>query len=339
MDHPAPAPVTAPEPERGDRPGVLPVGGLRSIVIVGPTASGKTALAIEVAEILGDAEIVSVDSMQVYRRMDIGTGKATPGEQSRVPHHLLDLVEPSVEFSAGWFRDEARAVLDDLAARGRRAILVGGTGLYHRVVVDDLCLPGDYDEIRSALEAELAAGLPPEVLHRRLAEADPVAAARIEPANGRRIVRALEVTTGSGRLFSSFGPGLHEYPSSGHLMVGLRVDRDDMGPRVAARVAAMMAMGFLDEVRSLLDEPAGLSRTARQALGYRQLLAHLDGSVTLDEAVCDTIGRTRQFAVRQERWFRRDPRIEWVDAPERGGRAASETRSLARSIAGRLEAT
>ena len=121
--------------------------------------------------------------------------------------------------------------------------------------------------------------------------------------------------------------------------LGLRVDRDDMGPRVAARVAAMMAMGFLDEVRSLLDEPAGLSRTARQALGYRQLLAHLDGSVTLDEAVCDTIGRTRQFAVRQERWFRRDPRIEWVDAPERGGRAASETRSLARSIAGRLEAT
>lgn len=314
-------------------------GGPRSVVIVGPTASGKTALALALAERLGDSEVVSVDSMQVYRRLDIGTGKATPAERAAVPHHLLDLVEPQTDFSVSWFQSEARAVLADLAERGKRAILVGGTGLYHRAVIDDLEIPGEYPDVRTALEGEVASSDPASAtmaLHRRLAELDPEAAARCEPTNARRIVRALEVTLGSGRPFSSYGPGLEEYPPTPHLLIGLRVDRAAMGPLISRRVETMMAEGFLDEVRSLSAEPGGLSRTARQALGYRELAAHLSGSGSLDDAVSETVVRTRQFAVRQDRWFRRDPRIDWHDATP--GRPV-ETRSLASFIAGSLEPT
>lgn len=315
-----------------------PDPGRRAVVLVGPTASGKTAVAIELARLLGDAEVVSVDSMQVYRRMDIGTGKATAEERAAVSHHLLDIAEPSDDFSVGWFRDAAAEVLADLADRAQRPLFVGGTGLYHRVVVDGLDVPGDFPEIRRRLEQEVGTEGAP-ALHRRLVDADPEAAARCEPTNTRRIVRALEVIEGTGRRFSAFGPGLEAYAPSPHLMVGLRVDRAEMGPRITARVDRMMADGFLDEVRAVAAEPAGLSRTARQALGYRELLAHLDGATTLDAAVADTILRTRQFAVRQDRWFRRDPRIEWFDAPRPGPDGPAETRSLARRIAGRLEAT
>ena len=312
-------------------------GGPRPIVVVGPTASGKTALAIELAEILGDAEIVSVDSMQVYRGMDIGTGKATAAEQARVTHHLLDIVEPSVDFSVAWFQAEARSALDNVAARGRRAILVGGTGLYHRAVVDDLAIPGDYPAVRAELEAQVAGADDPEAatraLHRRLADLDPVGAARTEPTNARRVIRALEVTIGSGRPFSSYGPGLDDYPATQHHMVGLSVDRADMGPVIARRVRSMMAAGFLDEVRSLTATSA-LSRTARQALGYRELLEHVEGRCSEDESVAATILRTRQYAVRQDRWFRRDPRIEWFGSTAGMDR---ETRSLAHLIADSLE--
>lgn len=313
--------------------------GPRTIVIVGPTASGKTALALELATLLGDAEIVSVDSMQVYRRMDIGTGKATRAERALVPHHLLDVVEPSDDFSVAWFQREATTVLDDLAARGKRAILVGGTGLYHRAVVDRLEIPGEYPELRAELERDAATGDPADAaraLHRRLAGLDPAAAERCEPTNARRIVRALEVTLGSGRPFSSYGPGLESYPATEHLLVGLRVDRDAIGPVVGRRIGQMMDDGFLDEVRTLAGEPAGLSRTARQALGYRELLAHLDGHSSEAEAVEETVVRTRQFAVRQDRWFRRDPRIEWHPAPVG---AVTETRSLALGIAGSVDRT
>jgi len=313
------------------------VNGLRHVVLAGPTASGKTALAIELAGLLGDAEIVSVDSMQVYRRMDIGTGKADAEQRRSVPHHLLDIAEPSDEVSVAWFAGRAADVLADLELRGRRAILVGGTGLYHRAVVDGLDIPGDHPEVRASLEAELATGVPVAHLHRRLAELDPVAAQRCEPSNARRVVRALEVTLGSGRRFSSYGPGLDQYPPSDHLLVGLRMPRVAMAGIIGARVHAMMAAGFLDEVRDLLAEPAGLSRTARQALGYRELAAHLDGTTTLDEAVEATVVRTRQFAVRQDRWFRRDPRIRWYDAPTASSGMAAETRSLAQMIADSLE--
>jgi tRNA dimethylallyltransferase len=288
---------------------------------------------------LGDAEIVSVDSMQVYRRMDIGTGKATPAERSSVPHHLLDIVEPSEDFSVAWFQAEASSVLDDLADRRRRAILVGGTGLYHRAVIDGLDIPGEYPAVRHQLEAEIEGGVPVASLHRRLADLDPDAAGRTEPTNARRIVRALEVTLGARRPFSSFGPGLEEYPPSDHLLVGLHVDRSTMRPLIERRVHQMMDAGFLDEVRSLLAEPDGLSRTARQALGYRELVAHLTEGTPLADAVAETVVRTRQFAVRQDRWFRRDPRIEWHEAPS-GDSAGfpSQTRSLALRIADKLGA-
>jgi tRNA dimethylallyltransferase len=280
------------------------------VAVVGPTASGKSSVAMAVAERLGDVELLSIDSMQVYRGMDIGTAKPTPAEQAAVPHRLIDLVEPSHEYTVAEFQRAYRAVLDDLAARDRRAILVGGTGLYHRAVIDDLDLPGEWPAVRARLDDE-AAALGPALLHARLAELDPGAAARMEPTNVRRIVRALEVCEGSGRPFSSFGPGLDAYPPSPVVQVGLRWERAVQAVRIEQRVHAMMAAGLLDEVRTLAER--GLSRTAAQALGYKELLAHLDGSCSLDEAVEQVIVRTRQFAVRQLRWFQRDPRVRWID--------------------------
>jgi tRNA dimethylallyltransferase len=227
-----------------------------------------------------------------------------------VPHHLIDLVEPTVDNTVAEFQRAHRSALADLAARGRRAILVGGTGLYHRAVIDDLDLPGEWPLVRARLAAE-AEALGPVALHDRLRTADPVAAARMEPTNTRRIVRALEVCEGSGRAFSSFGPGLDAYPPSPVPQIGLRWERGALAARIERRVHRMMSDGLLDEVRALAAH--GLSPTAAQALGYRELLAHLRGETGLDEAVQRTIVRTRQFAVRQLRWFQRDPRVRWVD--------------------------
>lgn len=255
-------------------------------------------------------EIVSVDSMQVYRGMDVGTAKPGAAEREEVRYHLVDLADPGDEFTVAMFRDAARAALRGIEARGHRALLVGGTGLYLRAVVDELDLPGRYPDVRADLEAE------PDtvVLHARLAALDPQAAARMEPTNRRRVVRALEVTVGSGRPFSSYGPGLAAYPPTPFRLVGLRVDRAELDHRIAARLRAQLAAGFLDEVRVLRARPEGLSRTAAQALGYRELGLHLEGRLSLDEAVELAVTRTRQFARRQERWFRRDPRIGWIEA-------------------------
>jgi tRNA dimethylallyltransferase len=283
----------------------------RVAAVVGPTASGKSAVAMAAAEQLGDVELVSIDSMQVYRGMDIGTAKPTAGERARVPHHLLDLVEPSEEFTVAEFQRAYRSAIADIAARGKRAILVGGTGLYHRAAIDDLDLPGEWPDVRARLEAE-AAEVGPEALHARLAGIDPDAAARMEPTNVRRVVRALEVCEGSGRRFSSFGPGLDAYPPSPVAQVGLEWDRAVLTARIEQRVHQMMADGLLDEVRRLHAAPGGLSRTAAQALGYKELMTHLDGACSLDEAIDQVMVRTRQFAVRQLRWFRRDPRVRWV---------------------------
>lgn len=283
----------------------------RRVAVVGPTASGKSAVAMAVATQLGDVELISIDSMQVYRRMDIGTAKPTEAERRAVPHHLLDLVSPSDEFTVAEFQRAYRAVLGDLAARHRRAILVGGTGLYHRAVIDGLEIPGEWPDIRARLQAELAA-TGPEVLHARLGAIDPEAAARMEPTNDRRIVRALEVCEGSGRRFSSFGPGLDAYPPTDVVQIGLRWDRAVLTERIAARVQAMVADGLVDEVASIRSS-AGFSKTAAQALGYKEILDHLDGGSTLDEAIEQITVRTRQFAIRQLRWFGRDPRVQWVD--------------------------
>ena len=299
-------PATARPVATARRPGL-------HMALVGPTASGKSALALALAERRLAAgqlvELVTVDSMQVYRGMDIGTATPTASEQHRVRHHLIDIVDPSQEFSVSEFRDAANDALDDIESRGGRAILVGGTGLYLQAIVDDLELPGRFPEVVEALETEPDTA----VLYERLAELDPIAVTRIEPGNRRRILRALEVTIGSGRKFSEFGPGLDAYPATPFTLAGLRTDRSLLAERVARRYAKQMDDGFLDEIRALEQVSGGLSRTAAQALGYRELLAHLRGECTLDEALAQAVDRTRQFGVRQIRWFRRDQRIEWFD--------------------------
>jgi tRNA dimethylallyltransferase len=257
-----------------------------------------------------DTDIVSIDSMQVYRHMSIGTAKPTVEEQQSVQHHLIDIVEPSDEFTVAIFQHHLEQALSSIARESRYGLLVGGTGLYHRAAIDGLDLAGSWPEIRQQLEAEADAEGTPS-LHRLLVELDPVAASRMEPTNTRRVVRALEVIEGSGELFSSFGSGLDEYPDSEVHQVGLRWPREVLATRIEQRVHRMMADGFLHEVEQVLTlEP---SRTARQALGYRELIDHLEGRCSLEEAIGATVTRTRQFAVKQERWFRRDPRIEWID--------------------------
>jgi tRNA dimethylallyltransferase len=279
------------------------------VALVGPTASGKSAAALAVARRRPDVELVTVDSMQVYRGMDIGTAKPTPTEQAEVPHHLVDIAEPDEEYTVARWQRDARAALAGIEGRGHRAVLVGGTGLYLASVVDDLEIPGRWPELRAELEAD-AAG--PGALHARLAELDPLAASRMEPTNTRRIVRALEVTLGSGRPFSSFGPGVNAHPTTNFTIVGVDLDRPDLDARIDARYRQQLADGFLDEVRALSRRPDGLSRTAAQALGYKELLDHVRGDVTLDDAVALAIQRTRRFARRQQAWFRRDRRIEWT---------------------------
>jgi tRNA dimethylallyltransferase len=259
------------------------------------------------ARALGDVELVSVDSMQVYRGMDIGTAKPSTAERAEIRHHLLDLVEPSHEFTVAEFRDAYGEALADIGARRHRALLVGGTGLYHRVVIDDFELPGEWPELRADLETEADT----EALYQRLRRLDPAAAAKIEPANRRRIVRALEVTLGSGRPFSAFGPGVDSYPPSAVVQIGLRWPRAVIADRIAQRVQAMVADGLVDEVRRLVE--VGMSRTAMQALGYKEIIEALAGRISEDEAIDTIVTRTRQFAVRQERWFRRDPRVRWID--------------------------
>ena len=287
----------------------------RHLALVGPTASGKSALALAVARRWPDVELVSIDSMQVYRGMDVGTAKPTPAERAEVPHHLLDLADPDEDFSLARFVAAAREALAGVEARGHRALLVGGTGLYLRAVVDELELPGRWPDVRAELEADAATPEGTAALHRRLAALDPVAASRMEPTNRRRVVRALEVTLGSGRPFSSFGPGLGAHPATRFSLAGLWLPRPAVAARVAERYRAQLAAGFLDEVRALAARPTGVSPTARQALGYRELLAHLDGRVGLDEALGEAVRRTRAFARRQRVWFRRDPRIAWFATP------------------------
>jgi len=283
------------------------------VALVGPTASGKSAVAMAVARELGDVELVSIDAMQVYRGMDIGTAKPSVAEQAEVRHHLIDLIDATDEFTVVDFQRAYATALGEIAMRGHRALLVGGTGLYHRAVIDDLALPGEWPSIRAELLVEASSRGTP-ALHDRLATLDPRAATKMEPTNTRRVVRALEVCLGSGRPFSSFGAGLDAYPPTDVAQIGLSWDRGTLAERVEARVAAMMTAGLLDEVTRL--HRIGMSRTAAQALGYKELVDHLEGRASLDEAVDQIVVRTRQFAVRQLRWFRRDPRVRWVEVTD-----------------------
>jgi tRNA dimethylallyltransferase len=281
---------------------------LHPLVIVGPTASGKSALAVALARRVPRAEIVSADAFAVYRGMDVGTAKPTETERGGVVHHLIDVVEPTETYTVARYQRAASAVLASMAERGATPIVVGGTGLYVRAVVDAFTLPGRFPEVRAELEAEPST----LALFQRLESLDPAGAAKVLPSNRRRVVRALEVTIGSGRPFSSFGPGVDTYPPSAFRQVGLHLERDELDRRIDARYRNQMAAGFLAEVAELVARP--LSPTAAQALGYAELAAHLRGELTLDEALAEAARRTRRFARRQQRWFRRDPRITWFDA-------------------------
>jgi len=292
----------------------------RHLVIVGATATGKSALALELARQLGDVEVVSLDAMQVYREMDIGTAKPSSEERAAVPHHLIDVADPAEEWSVRRTQDAVRDAIGDIERRGRRAILVGGTGLYVRAVVDDLAVPPADAALRAELESDTNCAASLAAAYERLRELDPTAAARIEPANRRRIVRALEVIAATGRPFSSFGPGLDQYgtPAMDARLIGLSVPADEARRRIAERFAAMTRRGLVDEVRALAARSKGLGRTARQAIGYKEVLMHLDGEIaSLDDALDLAIRRTRKFARRQRVWFRRDPRVEWFADPEK----------------------
>jgi tRNA dimethylallyltransferase len=296
----------------------------RPVVLVGTTASGKSATALEVARRRGDVEILSVDSMCVYRELDLATAKPTPAVQAEIRHHLIDLVDPAEEFTVAQYQRAAADALLAVERRGRRPLFVGGTGLYVRAVVDDLALPGRWAAVRAELEVDADSPDGVATLYRRLCDLDPVAATRTTPTNARRIVRALEVTLGSGRPFSSFGPGLERYAPSRFVLIGFRFDPSLTDSRIEERFSAWMGAGLLDEVRGLAERPAGLSKTARQALGYKELLAHLEGSMSLEQAVAEAVRRTRSYARRQWAWFRRDPRICWVDSDDEALGALTE---------------
>jgi tRNA dimethylallyltransferase len=294
-----------------------PRGDGAVIAVVGATAAGKSELSLRLARAIG-GEVINADSMQLYRGMDIGTGKLTEAERGGVPHHLLDIWDVTETASVSEYQRLARSVIADVLARGRTPILVGGSGLYIRAAIDDLRFPGTDPALRARLEAELAA-LGPAALHRKLAAADPAAAAAILPSNGRRIVRALEVIEISGRPFSATLPGYDAVLLSAQ--IGLALPRPLLDERIAARVRAMWRAGLVEEVRRLADPAApdgGLRSglTASRALGYAQVLRYLDGEWTQEQAEAETVRATRRFARRQESWFRRDPRVSWLDAAE-----------------------
>lgn len=293
------------------------------IAIVGATATGKSDLAVELALALG-GEVVNADSMQLYRGMDIGTAKLTAAERRGVPHHLLDVWDVTKTASVAEYQELATAAIADIERRGRVPVLVGGSGLYIRAALGDLEFPGTSEPIRERLTAELAAR-GPAPLHARLAAADPVAAAAILPSNGRRIVRALEVIEMTGRPFSATLPGYDRGRPA--VQIGLRVDRPELDRRIEARVERMWSAGFEDEVRNLAGLRAGL--TASRALGYQQMLRALDGDWSPERAREETARATRRFARRQESWFRRDPRVRWLDVGE-----DLTARALLESVAG-----
>ena len=286
--------------------------GLVVVAIVGPTATGKSDLAVALAQRIG-GEIINADSMQLYRGMDIGTAKLPPAERGGIVHHLLDIWPVTKSAAVAEYQRLARAAIADIAGRGRVPVLVGGSGLYVRATLDRLEFPGESPQIRSRLAAELAE-VGPGVMHARLATLDPAAAAAILPSNGRRIVRALEVIELTGGLFTARMPAFESiYPA-----VQIALEHPDLEDRVRLRVDRMMAGGLLEEVRRLL--PLGLrdSPTAGKALGYQQMLAVLDedGQLRgdLGEAVELTVRGTWRFVRRQRSWFRRDPRLHWLDA-------------------------
>jgi len=285
----------------------------RVIAIVGPTASGKSDLALGVAHALG-GEIISADSMQVYRGLDIGTAKPGPEDLALVPHHLIDVADPDQNFSVATFVQLAREAISAIQARGRLPVLAGGTGLYVRATLSDydFSAPGQDPATRQRL-AERAAREGPEQLHQELMQSDPVAAGRINPRDARRIIRALEVLELTGRPISASWGDLP--PLYDALVVGLRVDRPLLYHRIDERVRSMVRRGLVDEVRSLVDRGFTPALVSGQALGYNEMVGYLEGQTTLDEAVSQVMQATRNYAKRQMSWFRREPGIIWLEGP------------------------
>lgn len=280
------------------------------IAVVGATATGKSALGVSLARELA-GEVINVDSMQLYRGMDIGTAKLSRDERAGIPHHLLDIWEVTEPASVAQYQQLARVTSAQLLAAGRTPVLVGGSGLYVRAVLDDLLFPGTDPAVRARLEAEGAIAGPGE-MHARLAQVDPGAAVAILPGNIRRIVRALEVVELTGRQFTATLPEpRYLHPA---VQLGLRLDRETLNLRIAARVEAMFQAGLVAEVEALMARGLQEGRTASRALGYAQVLDLLAGRCSQDEAQEATIVATRRFARRQQKWFERDPRIHWLDA-------------------------
>jgi tRNA dimethylallyltransferase len=290
--------------------------GTHIIAVVGATTTGKSRLAIALARALG-GEIVNADSMQLYQGMDIGTAKEPEAAWQGVPHHLLSIWPVTRTANAADYQALARAAIDDIIARGHVPMLVGGSGLYIRAALDDLNFHRTDRGTRARLETELAE-LGPAALHARLATVDPAAAAAILPSNGRRIVRALEVIEITGGPFTATMPAYEQVrPGPETVQLGLTLPRPELDQRIAARVEAMWQEGLEGEVKDLVHQGLRSGQTASRALGYQQMLRHLDGELTLEQAREETIKATRRFARRQESWFRRDPRVRWLDATAR----------------------
>ena len=292
------------------------------ITVVGATATGKSDLALDLADRLG-GEIINTDSMQFYRGMDIGTAKLPVDERRGIPHHLIDILDVTEEANVQDFQARARAAIADIRERGLRPILVGGSGLYVRAAVDHMEFPGTDPQVRARLEAEVATDR--WALHQKLRELDPTAAEKITVNDQRRIARALEVIELTGRPFSAQLPDYQEIEPTIHL--GLSMDRAILHERIATRVDLMWEHGWVDEVTRLLGVGLAEGKTASRAIGYAQIQRHLDGELTAAEAKEETTIRTRQFARRQDTWFRRDPRIHWID-----GSSADPEQNLAAAL-------
>ena len=295
------------------------------IAVVGATATGKSDLAVDLALAIG-GEVVNADSMQLYAGMDVGTAKLTVEERRGVPHHVLDVWDVRRTASVAEYQVLARTAIDDVVDRGRTTVLVGGSGLYVRAVLDPIDFPGTDAQARAALEAELES-LGPTALHERLAALDPAAAAAIQPANGRRIVRALEVVSMRGSFTATLPVYEYVRPT---LQVGMAVDRATLDRRIDERVDRMWASGLVAEVEALAGRGLREGRTASRALGYAQVLAQLSGELTAPEARAATALATRRFARKQDSWFRRDPRVVWIES---GAGALDSAVAQVRSVA------
>jgi tRNA dimethylallyltransferase len=287
---------------------------MKLVVIAGATATGKSSLSVELAQAI-DAEIINADSMQVYRGMDIGTAKISFEERQGIPHHMLDVLDVNQDSTVAWYQSGAREVIDEIHSRGKSVVMVGGTGLYIKAVIDELNFPDTDPMVRHTLNKE-AEELGIDAMFARLEKLDPAAAIAIDRANLRRMIRALEVIEITGKPFTANLPREESIRYPDARQFGLVMDRELLSTRIDERVNTMFEEGFVEEVQKLM--PAGLleGRTAQRALGYSQIVSHLQGEVSLDAAIEETKRATRQYARRQETWFSRDARIKWISTKQ-----------------------